>query len=557
MSHPALTGRWRWLPSRPARKARSAADGAAAGDAAIGGSAAGGSAVGGSAVSRSAAAHDGVAALDVRRRLQLLLAGLWLLDGVLQLQSAMFTRQFPAMLAESAAGQPGAVAGPVTWAARLITEHPAPANAAFAALQIALGLGLAWRPAVRPALAGSVIWGLAVWWLGEGLGGLLTGTASPVDGAPGAALLYAVTAVLLWPPRTEGSTPPGPQATPGQPAPSVGKRLTPAARSDADGDSPAGARANPDEPDLAYQGGAGNRPEAGRGDAQNRPGPGGQDGAVSPRAGSRLTGVASGRGMAGGSGAGYAARLGAAGAGRRAADRQGMPVPFVAGQAIGVRAAAAVWLVLWGGLAALAMQPAVRAPHALSGLLANLAGDAPGWLARADEQASAALGGHGLVASVLLAVLMAAIGVAGCRPDRAPAAARTAVIAAVTFGVMTAAAGGFGELFTGMATDPGTGPILALLALAYWPCRTPQAIAQTEASPANPVASTAPVTTASSAVLTSHAAHITSAPAPASPIPPAPPDAPGTGIAPASSASLSEETAPDPPAGGKGAGQWR
>src|SRR5215467_8696780 len=92
----------------------------------------------GAAADARVAAHAGVAALDMRRRLQLLLAGLWLLDGVLQLQSVMFTRRFPAMLAESAAGQPGAVAAPVTWAARLITEHPAPANAAFAALQIAL-----------------------------------------------------------------------------------------------------------------------------------------------------------------------------------------------------------------------------------------------------------------------------------------------------------------------------------------------------------------------------------------------------------------------------------
>src|SRR5215472_17330114 len=131
MSHPALTGRWRWRPSRaagPAGPARSAAG------------------------SPRAAAHAGVAALDARRRLQLLLAGLWLLDGVLQLQPVMFTRRFPAMLAESASGQPGVVAAPVTWAARLIAGHPAPANAAFAAVQIALGLGLglAWRPAVRP-----------------------------------------------------------------------------------------------------------------------------------------------------------------------------------------------------------------------------------------------------------------------------------------------------------------------------------------------------------------------------------------------------------------------
>ena len=106
-----------------------------------------------------------------------------------------------------------------------------------------------------------------------------------------------------------------------------------------------------------------------------------------------------------------------------------------------------------------------------AGCWPTLAGDAPGWLARADQEASAALGGHGLAASVLLAVLMAVIGVAGCRPDRAPAAARAAVAAAVVFGLVAAAAGGFGELFTGMATDPGTGPVLALFALAYWPSR--------------------------------------------------------------------------------------
>ena len=486
MSHPALTGRRRWRQFWPAVAARSVVSGSAGAGAAGGGTAGGGSAVGGSAVGGTAAAHAGLAVLDARRRLQLLLAGLWLLDGVLQLQPAMFTRQFPAMLAESAAGQPGAVAGPVTWAARLITEHPAPANAAFAALQIALGLALAWRPAVRLALAGSVIWGLAVWWLGEGLGGLLTGTASPVNGAPGAALLYAITAVLLWPPRTEGSTPPGTHATPGQPAPGAGNRPKPTSRGETEGASPAGTRAEPGQPAPVEQGGAGNRPEAAaRSDAGSWPGPVVQHGgAVIPRAGSRLTGMAGGRDRAGGIGHGVAARLGVVAEGRRAGDRPGQAVPFVAGQAVGVRAAAVVWLVLWGGLAALALQPAVRAPHALSGLLADLAGDAPGWLAQVDHQASAALGGHGLVASVLLAVLMAAIGVAGCRPDRAPAAARSAVAVAVAFGLATAATGGFGELFTGMATDPGTGPVLALFALTYWPSRLALTASAEPAGPA-------------------------------------------------------------------------
>src|SRR5262245_19775223 len=99
MSHPALTGRRRWRQFRPAAAARSVVSGSAGagstvgrtagGRTAGGGSAAGGSAAGStsggvSAADGTAAAHAGVAALDARRRLQLLLAGLWLLDGVLQ-----------------------------------------------------------------------------------------------------------------------------------------------------------------------------------------------------------------------------------------------------------------------------------------------------------------------------------------------------------------------------------------------------------------------------------------------------------------------------------------
>jgi len=83
--------------------------------------------------------------------------------------------------------------------------------------------------------------------------------------------------------------------------------------------------------------------------------------------------------------------------------------------------------------------------------------------------------------------------VAGCRPDRAPAAARAAVAAAVAFGLVTAAAGGFGELFTGMATDPGTGPVLALLALTYWPHRV---ALHALAEPAGPAAPRSPYSAA-------------------------------------------------------------
>jgi hypothetical protein len=107
------------------------------------------------------------------------------------------------MLAGTSAGNPAFVASPVHWSATLITHHLVVLNAVFATIQVALGLGIAWRPAVRVALAASVLWSLAVWFLGEGLSGVLAGTASLTDGAPGAVILYALLAVLLWPARQE------------------------------------------------------------------------------------------------------------------------------------------------------------------------------------------------------------------------------------------------------------------------------------------------------------------------------------------------------------------
>src|SRR5580704_7044625 len=138
------------------------------------------------------------AALGARRWLQLGLAAVWLLDALLQLQSFMFTKGFGQSLG-SGPGNPAFVADPVSWSARLIEAHPTWTNAAFASVQLFLALGIAWRPTVKLALAGSVAWSLGVWWIGEGLGGVLNGTADPVTGAPGAVILYALLAVLLWP----------------------------------------------------------------------------------------------------------------------------------------------------------------------------------------------------------------------------------------------------------------------------------------------------------------------------------------------------------------------
>jgi hypothetical protein len=289
-------------------------------------------------------------ALDPRRTLQLALAALWLFDGILQYQPSMFTQAFPQMLGDSAQGNPAVVAGPITWSAGLIDHHLAVLNAVFATIQVALGLGIAWRPTVKAALAASVAWSLAVWWLGEGLGGVLAGTASLIDGAPGAVILYAVLAVLLWP-----------------------------------------------------------------------------------------------------------------------ADRAA-EAPFTAARVAGPGLARALWLAVWGSMAVLAVLPAARAPQALSGAISDMASGEPAWLAWLDVHAASALNQHGLAASIVLSAVLAALAAGVFLPVRR---LRPVLVLALVVAVVLWLAQGLGGVLTGMSTDPNSGPLLALLALSFWPAPRP------------------------------------------------------------------------------------
>jgi hypothetical protein len=286
------------------------------------------------------------AAPDIRRRLLLVLAGIWLLDGILQFQAFMFSRGFSQMLAGTASGNPGFIASPITWAARIIAEHGTATNAVFAIIQVLIGLGIALRPTARPALAASIIWSLGVWWFGEGLGGVLNGAASPVNGAPGAVIIYALLAVLLWPPR--------------------------------------------------------------------------QDKAAS----------------------------------------------FVAGRTVGPGIARALWLVLWGSLAYLALQPATKAPKALGSMVAGMASGEPSWLASADNHLGSFLTRHGPGIAVLMAVVLAVIAVGVFLPRPV---ARTAVALALVVAAFFWLAQGLGGILAGGGTDPNSGPLLALLAVCFWP----------------------------------------------------------------------------------------
>jgi hypothetical protein len=304
-------------------------------------------------------AQPAVARLDTRRALQLGLAAIWLLDGVLQYQANMYTKAFAQSLAATAPGNPAVIARPITWDATLVGHHLVLINTIFATIQLLLGLGIAFRPTVRLALAASVAWSIGVWWFGEGLGGILNGGASPLNGAPGAAIIYALIAVLLWP-----------------------------------------------------------------------------------------------------------------------ADRD-VSAPFVAARAVGAHVARALWLVFWLSQAYFALTPANRAPQAVNGMIASMNSGNPGWLAAIERGGASLTANQGLATSIVLAAALALIAFGVYLPQ--PFAKAALVLAIVVALVIWVVAQAFGGILAGGATDPNSGPLLALLALAYWPSRA--ASAGTEAAP--------------------------------------------------------------------------
>jgi hypothetical protein len=141
---------------------------------------------------------------DTRRTVQTVLGLIWLLDGGLQFQSFMYSRGFVQLLASGAQGQPGWLADSINWGARMANGDLALWNTLFALVQVAIGFGLLYRRAVKPALAVSFAWVLVVWWFGEAFGMLFMNMAQPLTGAPGGVLMYALIGLVVWPSARPG-----------------------------------------------------------------------------------------------------------------------------------------------------------------------------------------------------------------------------------------------------------------------------------------------------------------------------------------------------------------
>ncbi len=153
-------------------------------------------------------------------------------------------------------------------------------------------------------------------------------------------------------------------------------------------------------------------------------------------------------------------------AGRSIAAARIPPASVAAGSRIGLRGARLIWAVLWVSSAYFLLQAPNRPAGALHDTVSGLAGGEPAWIAAMDRGAASAIGSSGTVVSIALAIvfLIIAAGVL------VPATIRPVLTLAVLAGLVIWAVGeDFGGMLTGQGTDPSTGPLLVLLAAAFWP----------------------------------------------------------------------------------------
>lgn len=139
-----------------------------------------------------------------RKALQRVLGVLWLIDGLLQLQPQMFTMNMVnGVMRPMLQGQPGFLEPGLQYIVNQTTLHLIEVNLLIAVVQILLGLGFLLLPErwVKELVIASFVWALIVWFGGEGLSMLLTGTSSILSGSPGAVLLYPLLGLAIWPRR--------------------------------------------------------------------------------------------------------------------------------------------------------------------------------------------------------------------------------------------------------------------------------------------------------------------------------------------------------------------
>ena len=143
--------------------------------------------------------------------------------------------------------------------------------------------------------------------------------------------------------------------------------------------------------------------------------------------------------------------------------------PATAEGPLGASGGKAVWAVVWSGMGLLWLLPANRVAGAVARTISAAATGQPGWLAHLQLSVAHAVGRGGSVAGACAAAsLVIGLGPLLWRHTTVFLVAGSAL--ALGYWLVGEA---FGQPFSGIATDPNTGPLLVLLALALYPNRAP------------------------------------------------------------------------------------
>ncbi len=140
--------------------------------------------------------------MRLRRFLVYGLGSLWMLDGLLKIQPAMFHAFLVSNVLAPAAtdSQPHWLASLMMRGALLWIHMGVWSNWLNFGIEFLIGLLILWGPERVWGRAGlwlSLGWGAVVWIFAEGLGGLVSGSPTFLQGSPGSIPFYALAAILL------------------------------------------------------------------------------------------------------------------------------------------------------------------------------------------------------------------------------------------------------------------------------------------------------------------------------------------------------------------------
>jgi hypothetical protein len=159
----------------------------------------------GSHVSESESVLDNSGVGRWRHGLLVALASLWIIDGLLQFQPAMYSRSLDGFLAKvlqyNTMGRPNPLTDLIRFLVTLTYgthSHQIIFNTVAALAQIAVGVAILFRKTERVGLLASAFWALVPWVVGEAMGQMLFPQASMAfTGTPGAALIYLFLSIVL------------------------------------------------------------------------------------------------------------------------------------------------------------------------------------------------------------------------------------------------------------------------------------------------------------------------------------------------------------------------